>query len=121
MRYALLFYQDQEKMAPLGEADRNALVGEYLAVRDGLVKAGRFAGAARLQPTSAATSVRVREGKALVTDGPFAELKEQLAGFFLIEADDLDQAVETACQVPAARLGTVEVRPVIPVPEPPQA
>jgi hypothetical protein len=79
---------------------------------------GQYVGGNRLDLTSKATTVRVREGKKLVTDGPFAETKEQLGGYFLVEADDLDEAVSLAGRIPAARWGSVEVRPIVPVPMP---
>ena len=101
------------RSASLSEDERNAFMGEYGAYTEGLRAAGKFVAGDGLQPTSTATSVRVRDGERLVTDGPFAETKEQLGGYYLIEAESLDEALEWAAKVPSARLGTIEVRPVM--------
>jgi hypothetical protein len=89
-----------------------AMVKEYVAVADSLRERGQYIAAERLQPTSTATTVRVRDGQTLATDGPFAETKEQLAGFYFIEAKDLDEAIGVAARLPASRHGCVEVRPI---------
>jgi hypothetical protein len=89
-----------------------AMVKEYVAVADSLRERGQYIAAERLQPTSTATTVRVKDGKTLATDGPFAETKEQLAGFYFIEAKDLDEAIGVAARLPASRSGCVEVRPI---------
>ncbi|MGH2534664.1 MAG: YciI family protein [Thermomicrobiales bacterium] len=110
MRYMLLIYQDEQT---LDDAVREQCYGESVDLAHELNAAGQFVASAPLQPTSAATSVRVREGKRLVTDGPFAETREQLGGYYLIDADNLDEAVEVAGRIPGARRGTIEVRPVV--------
>jgi len=93
------------------EAEGRKLMGEYGQFTEGIQASGHYKTAARLQPTSAATSVRIRDGKRVVTDGPFAETREQLGGYYLIEAKDLDEAIGIAAKIPSARRGTVEVRP----------
>lgn len=119
MRYMLLIYLDEQS---LNDAERNHCYEESSRLARDLDAAGQFLAAAPLYPTSTATSVRVRDGKRLVTDGPFAETREQLGGYFLIDATDLDEALQIAARIPGARFGTVEVRPVIeisdPLPEP---
>jgi hypothetical protein len=115
----LLIYLDETS---LNDAERDACYRESTDLARRLHAAGQYVGASPLQPTSTATSVRMRSGKRLVTDGPFAETREQLGGFFLIEASDLDEALAIAERVPMARHGTVEVRPVVELPDlPPSA
>jgi len=106
----LLIYGDEQA---LSEAERNDCYRESAELAHQIYAAGQYRAAAPLHPTSTATSVRVREGKRLVTDGPFAETREQLGGYFLIDAKDLDEAIAVAARIPMARRGTVEVRPVI--------
>lgn len=113
MRYMLLIYLDEQA---LSEPERQQCYGESLQLAHDMSAAGQYLGAAPLYPTSTATSVRVRESKRLVTDGPFAETREQLGGYFLVEAGDLDEAIALAERIPMARRGTVEVRPVIDLP-----
>jgi hypothetical protein len=109
MHYALLIYERPANYEGLGDDERRAMTAEYMAVGDD----PRVVGSAHLQPTSMATSVRVSDGEALVTDGPFADTKDVFGGYYVIEADDLDAAIALAAQVPAARMGgCVEVRPV---------
>ena len=110
MRYMLLIYGDEHA---LDEMEREKCYRESAQLAHQLDAAGQFLATAPLHPTPMATSVRVREGKQLVTDGPLAETREQLGGFFMIEAGDLDEAIAIAEQIPMARRGTVEVRPVI--------
>jgi hypothetical protein len=110
MQYMLLIYGDENA---LSEAERERCYAESAEFARGLYLKGQYLATAPLYPTSTATSVRVREGKRLVTDGPFAETREQLGGFFLIDAKDLDEAVEIAAGIPAGRWGTVEIRPVV--------
>ena len=112
MRYMLLIYGDEHA---LNEAEREHCYVESTALAHDLASAGKFLGAAPLQPTATAASVRIRDGKRLITDGPFAETREQLGGFFMIEAENLDEATAIAARVPMARRGTVEVRPIIEV------
>jgi hypothetical protein len=109
----LLIYLDEQA---LDEAERQQCYQESTQLAHQLEQTGRYRAAAPLHPTSTATSVRVRSGKRLVTDGPFAETREQLGGYFLIDAGNLDEAIAVAAQIPMARRGTVEVRPVIEIP-----
>jgi hypothetical protein len=113
VRYMLLIYLDEQV---LDEAEREQCYQESTQLAHQLEQAGRYLAAAPLHLTATATSVRVRGGKRLVTDGPFAETHEQLGGYFLIEAGDLDEAIAIAAQIPIARRGTIEVRPVIDIP-----
>jgi len=112
MKYMLLIYLEEEA---LSQQERQQCYQESAAYARELHEQGKFLATAPLHPTSTATSVRVREGKRLVTDGPFAETREQLGGFYLINAKDLDEAIGIAGQIPAGRWGTVEIRPVIQV------
>lgn len=114
MKYLLLIYLDEKN--PLPDAERQACYAESTELAHELHANGCYLAANPLHPTSMATSVRVREGKRLVTDGPFAETREQLGGYFLVEAKDLDEAIGIAARIPMARKGTVEVRPVIEIP-----
>ena len=110
MKYMLLIYGDERA---LSEAEREACYRESTELAHQLHAAGQYLAASPLFPTSMAASVRVREGKPLVTDGPFAETREQLGGYFLIEAKNADEAAAVAARIPMARLGTVEVRPIV--------
>ncbi len=114
MKYMMLIYLDEQN--PLSEAERQACYVESTELAQELHSKGQYLGANPLHPTSMATSVRLRNGKRLVTDGPFAETREQLGGYFLIEANNLDEALGIAARIPMARKGTVEVRPVIDMP-----
>ncbi len=113
MKYMLLIYHDER---PLSEAERQECYVESAQLAHDLKSNGQFLAADPLHPTSMATSVRVRDGKRLVTDGPFAETHEQLGGYFLIDAKDLDEAIGIAERIPMVRKGTVEIRPVIEIP-----
>ncbi|HEX6962379.1 MAG TPA: YciI family protein [Lacipirellula sp.] len=110
MKYMLLIYADEKAWT---DDERQACYKESAALTRRLHEEGRYLAASPLHPVATATSVRVREGKRLVTDGPFAETREQLGGYFLIEAANLDEALEVAGQIPGARKGTVEVRPTM--------
>jgi hypothetical protein len=114
MKYLLLVYQDEQK--PMSEAERRQCYAEAIELAHELHSNGKYLAANPLHPTAMATSVRVRDGKRLVTDGPFAETREQLGGYFLIDAKDLDDAIDVAAKIPIAHKGTVEVRPVIEIP-----
>ena len=118
MKYMMLIYGDEGAWT---EAEREACFGESLALTRELHEKGQFLGASPLHPVATATSVRVRHGKRLVTDGPFAETSEQLGGFFLIDAPNLDDAIAIAARIPGAAKGTVEVRPVYELPGLPRA
>ncbi len=111
MKYLLMVYQDEKKTLDMPKEDLTAVRAEYQAFVDDLKKKSQLLWNQGLQPTSAATTVRVREGKLSATDGPFAETKEQLGGEFLIEAKDLNVAIEVAGKIPSARWGSIEVRP----------
>ena len=113
MQYMLLIYDTEGSMGAMTADQRNAFMGEYGAYTEGLRAAGKFVAGDALQPTATATSVRVRDGERLVTDGPFAETKEQLGGYYLIEAASLDEALDWAAKIPSSRLGTIEVRPLV--------
>ena len=112
MKYILLIYGNEAGMAKRTPEEGMATVKEYVAVADGLRANGQMVVAERLQATSTATAVRVRDGKTLATDGPFAETKEQLGGFYLIDVKDIDEAIGVAARLPASRSGCVEVRPI---------
>lgn len=114
-QYLLLFYYDEQEWASRSDEDRGAVVREFYALIDEIRKEDGYLAGAPLKPTSTATTVRVRDGEEVVTDGPFAETKEQLGGFFLIEAPSFERACEWAARVPTARYGSVEVRPVWPL------
>ncbi|HEY4728112.1 MAG TPA: YciI family protein [Actinomycetes bacterium] len=115
MRYALLIYANEQDWAAQSEEQAQAVNQEYLAFTKDIIDRGLMKGGEALQPTSTATSVRVRNGDTLTTDGPFAETKDQLGGFYLVDCKDLDEAVEVAAGIPDARRGTIEVRPVMEV------
>jgi hypothetical protein len=113
VKYMLLIYLEEKA---LDESEREQCYQESAQLAHEIQAAGQYLAAAPLHPTSMAASVRVREGRRLVTDGPFAETREQLGGYFLVEAKDLDEAIAIAARIPMARRGTVEVRPVIEIP-----
>lgn len=110
MKYMLLIYQDENA---LNEAERQDCYVESLALANDIQAKGQYLACAPLQPVATATSVRVRDGKRFVTDGPFAETREQFGGYFLVDAKNLDEAIAIAERIPGARKGTVEIRPVI--------
>ena len=110
MQYMLLAYLDENA---LSEEDRNECYDESVQLTQDLHATGHFVAASPLHSTSTATSVRVREGRKLITDGPFAETREQLGGYFIVEAKDLDEALAIAARIPSARIGTIEVRPLV--------
>jgi hypothetical protein len=112
MKYLLLIYGQESQWGTLSEAETKKIHGEYEAFTKAIVESKHLAGGERLHPSSAATTVRVREGKTTTTHGPFAETREQLGGFYLVEAKDLDEACAVAARIPGARLGSIEVRPI---------
>ena len=116
MQYMLLIYANEAEMASLSESVHSERTAAYMAYGQALAQAGAMVSANRLRPASTATTVRSPGGKTQVLDGPYAETKEQLAGYFLIEAPDLDSALAWAARCPAATEGTVEVRPIMPTP-----
>jgi hypothetical protein len=113
MQYLCLIYDDESLWANMPEGERNAVYNEYIGFTQSIKDSGHHLAGDALQPTSTATSVRVRNGETLVTDGPFAETKEQLGGYYLVEAKDVDEALKIAERIPSARYGTIEVRPVV--------
>jgi hypothetical protein len=114
MKYLLLIYESESLSAGMSEADQGKMYGEYKAYTADLKKKGQHIAGQALQPVSTATTVRVKDGKTVATDGPFAETREQLGGFYMVEAKDLDEAIALAARIPAARTGTIEVRPILP-------
>ncbi len=113
MKYMLLVYLDEKALSP---AEREECYRDSGQLARELHSGGQYLGASPLEPTALATSLRVRDGKRLVTDGPFAETREQLGGYYLVEAADLDAAIGIASRIPVARLGTIEIRPVLEIP-----
>ena len=113
MKYLLMIYHEEKAWDSLTEAERQNVYAEYRQLSQELTTKGHFLGGSQLESVSTASSVRVRDGKALVTDGPFAETHEQLGGYFLIEAKNLDEALGIASRIPSARTGTIEVRPLV--------
>ena len=113
MKYLCLIYDEERNMASMSKAESDAFMGEYFAFTEGIRQSGQYIGGEALQPVQSATTVRIRNGKMSTTDGPFAETKEQLGGFYLIEAKDLNEALQVASKIPSARTGSVEVRPVV--------
>jgi hypothetical protein len=112
MQYMCLIYTDEASWQTRSEEEQNKIGADYFAFTKSIQDSGNHVAGDALQPTSTATTVRVRDGEMLVTDGPFAETKEQLAGFYLIEATDLNDAIQVASKIPPAREGSIEVRPV---------
>ena len=117
MQYLLLIYQNEKVWADMPEAEQGKAFAEYMEFSKDIAQKGQMLAGEALQPTSTATTVRVRDGKTLTTDGPFAETREQLGGFYLVEAKDLDEAIKMAARIPDVRSGSVEVRPVMPTPK----
>jgi hypothetical protein len=113
MRYLCTIYDEETKLGTMSKEEGEAFMGEYFAFTDDIKKSGHYLGGEALQPVATATTVRIRNGKLSTTDGPFAETKEQLGGFYLINARDLNEAIQIASKIPSSRTGSVEVRPVI--------
>jgi hypothetical protein len=113
MQYMLLIYGDESSWGDRSDAERGQIMQAYGAFTEELRQSGSMVAGDALQPTQTATTIRVQDGETLTTDGPFAETKEQLGGYYLVEADSLDEAIEWAGKVPGARHGSVEVRPVM--------
>ena len=118
MKYMLLIYHDEQVWNRHTEAEHQQIYGEYRQLIQKLQSSGQYLAGDQLQPTTTASTVRVREGKQMVTDGPFAETREQIGGFFMIDAKDLDEATNIAAQIPSARQGSIEIRPVVETAEP---
>jgi hypothetical protein len=113
MEYILLIYDRETDWAARSEADNGKLIQEYGAFTTAIRESGQYKAGNPLQPIATATTVRVREGKTMTTDGPFAETREQLGGYYLVEAKDLDEAIGLAARIPSARLGSIEIRPIM--------
>jgi hypothetical protein len=118
MRYALLIYASEQDWASQTEEQSQAQFQEYMAFTKDIVDRGILQSGEALQPTATATTVRVRDGERVTTDGPFAETKEQLGGFYVVEAKDLDEAVEIAARIPDVRSGSIEIRPIMEIDRP---
>lgn len=116
MRYICLIYENESEVMPLMETEGDKIMAEYFAFTNDIEKSGHFKGGDALHPVATATTVRVRGGKTHTTDGPFAETKEQLGGFYVVDAKDLNEAIQIAARIPGARTGCVEVRPVMEFP-----
>jgi hypothetical protein len=112
MKYLCLIYDDEKRMSTMTQAEGQTMMSEYFAFTNNIKASGHFIGGDALQSVNTATTVRVRNGKLSTTDGPFAETKEQLGGFYLIEAKDLNDAIQVAAKIPSARFGSIEVRPI---------
>jgi hypothetical protein len=113
MKYMLLIYDNEQAWGKMTEPERTKIMGQYRQFSQEIGASGHHQASSQLQPTATAKSVQVRDGKRLVTDGPFAETREQLGGYYLIEAKDTDEAIEIAARIPSSRLGTIEVRPLV--------
>ena len=113
MKYLCLIYENEKNWETMPQSDAEAIMKEYFSFTEDIRKNGKYVAGEALQPTPTATTVRVRNGKISTTDGPFVETKEQLGGFYLIDAKDLNDAIQVAARIPSARLGSIEVRPVV--------
>ncbi len=116
MKYLCLIYDDEKKSAAMSKTEGEAVMGAYYAFTNDIKKSGKYVGGEALQPVHTATTVRVRKGKVSTTDGPFAETKEQLGGFYYINAKDLNDAIQIAAKIPGALTGSIEVRPIMEFP-----
>src|ERR1700745_127792 len=112
MQYLLMIYRNEAELGGMTTADRQKMMADYGAFTQSIIQSGNFKAGDGLQPTSTATTVRVRDGKTLTTDGPFAETREQLGGYYMIDAKDLDAAIAIAARIPGARVGSIEGRPI---------
>jgi hypothetical protein len=115
MNYLMLIYSSEKQESSLSGDAINTIMQEYKEFTQSIVQSGKFKAADRLKPTSSASTVRVRDGKVTTTDGPFAETREQLGGYYLVDAKDLDEAIAIAARIPTARVGSIEVRPIWPI------
>ena len=112
MQYLLMIYRSEAELFKMNDAERQKMTADYGTFTQSIIQSGHFKAGDGLQPSTTATTVRVREGKILTTDGPFAETREQLGGYYLVEAKDLDAALAIAARIPGARFGSIEVRPI---------
>lgn len=113
MQYLLLIYRNEAEQAKMDPSELQKMTAEYRAFTQSIIQSGNFKAGDALQMTATATTVRVRDGKMLTTDGPFAETREQLGGYYLVEAKDLDEALGIAARIPTAKVGSIEVRPIM--------
>ncbi|HTY40403.1 MAG TPA: YciI family protein [Thermoanaerobaculia bacterium] len=113
MRYLLLIYDAESQWAGLNESQKGQMFQEYMTFTESIKKSGHWLAGQQLQPIASATTVRIRNGRMTTTDGPFAETREQLGGFYMIEASNLDEATAIAARVPSAKIGSIEVRPIV--------
>jgi len=113
MQYMLLIYDNEKVWTDMPEAESKQMFGEYMKFTQDIKASGQWIAGDALQPIHTATTVRVRNGKTTTTDGPFAETREQLGGYYLIEAKDLDEATQIAARIPSSRIGSIEIRPVM--------
>jgi len=113
MKYLCLIYDEEKKMAGMTKSEGDAFMGEYGAYTQSIKGSGHYLGGEALQPVHTATTIRSRSGKVSTTDGPFAETKEQLGGFYLVEAKDLNEAIQVASRIPSVKTGSIEVRPIM--------
>jgi hypothetical protein len=113
MKYLCLIYDEEKKLNAMSKADSDAFMAEYFTFTESIRKSGQYVAGEALHPVNSATTVRVRNGAVLTTDGPFAETTEQLGGFYLIDARDLNEAIQVAAKIPSAKVGSIEVRPVV--------
>jgi hypothetical protein len=116
MQYLMLIYEAEQNWSKLTPPEAGAILGQYVALTQDLTQSGQYKGGNPLEPTRTATTVRTRDGKTQTTDGPFAETREQLGGYFLIDANDLDEAIGIAARIPASASGSIEIRPIRPKP-----
>jgi hypothetical protein len=112
MQYLLMIYRNEQEMMAMKPAEITAMTQEYAEYTKAIVQGGQFKAGDRLKPVATASTVRVRNGKTLITDGPFAETREQLGGYYLVEAKNLDEALSLAARIPGAKEGSIEVRPI---------
>ncbi|WP_291867415.1 YciI family protein [Bradyrhizobium sp.] len=113
MQYLMMIYDNEAEFGAMDPAARQKMMADYSAFTQSIIQSGNFKAGDALQPTTTATTVRVRDGKILTTDGPFAETREQLGGYYLVEAKDLDDALAIAARIPSAKVGSIEVRPIM--------
>ncbi len=118
MKYLLLIYASEASWASISEEEQGKIFQGYMDFTKDIHKSGNYLGGEALEPISTATTVRVKDGKTVTTDGPFAETREQLGGYYLVEAKDLDEAIAIAARIPGAAHGSIEVRPIMPTPPP---
>lgn len=113
MQFLCLIYEAESLMAAQSDEEKGQIFQEYMTDTDDIKSSGHFVAGDALEPTSTATTIRIRNGERVITDGPFAETKEQLGGYYLLECDSLDEAIEQASRIPSAKLGSIEVRPIM--------